>query len=172
MAYICAGGNCNPRMYLTRILGVSRAGGYGTLPFDLCITTFESIRACIETDFSEFFKDLRLIPGNNPYGDRSKAGPGLQSITNAYGMEFNHEGPSHSHLFAEGTNDDDFYVRNDFEKFQERYLRRIENFRKLLAAHDNITIVAEHTQSDQEKILQVFSTTYPTKSFQLVRPQF
>jgi len=113
-------------MYLTRILGISRAGGYGTLPFDLCITTFDSIRACIETDFSEFFKDLRLIPGNNPYGDRSKAGPGLQSITNAYGMEFNHEGPSHSHLFAEGTNDDEFYVRNDFEKFRERYLRRIE----------------------------------------------
>jgi len=74
-------------------------------------------------------------------------------------MKFNHEGPSHSHLFVEGTYDDWFYVRNDFEKFRERFLRWIENFRKLLAAHDNSTIIAEQTQSDLEKIADYFNST-------------
>jgi hypothetical protein len=40
-----------------------------------------------------------------------------------------------------GQNDDLFYIRNDFEKFKERYSSRIDNFRHYLREYDNIKFV-------------------------------
>ena len=79
--------------------------------------------------FFAFF-DLSLIPNQLIDGDRifcSNPNEGY-NITNSYGMIFNHEGSTHSHLFCEGTNDDDYFIRDDFAKFKKRYQKRINNF--------------------------------------------
>tara|TARA_B100000900_G_C20368485_1_gene629387 strand:- start:276 stop:566 length:291 start_codon:yes stop_codon:yes gene_type:complete len=87
-------------------------------PFDLCISSYESVYNCLLTDFKSFFKNLELINGPNADGNRQHAGPGLKNIKNAYNIIFNHEGSTHSHIFKDGTNDDDYYIRNDFKKLR------------------------------------------------------
>ena len=169
MVHISIGWDCTPRGYMKRYLGISKSNGYKTGPFDLCFTSIESLTKCIETDFVDFFKDLHLIPGNNGEGDRSLAGPGGMNITNAYGIVFNHEGPSHSHLFAEGKNDDEFYTRNDFEQFRKRYATRIQNFKKYIEINDEITLVTTHTD---HQILSLFNRVYSSKTFKVLVPSW
>jgi len=102
MVYISLGVNCRPRKYI-KSLGYSRTSGYKTCPFDICVTPFPALKKCIETDFAHFFENLSLIPGPNASGDRSLCGDGGVNISNSYGMIFNHEGSTHSHLFIDGT---------------------------------------------------------------------
>lgn len=139
--YISLGRNCNPRIYITRILGISKNKGYLTCPFDLCQTSFDSLYACLETDFKHFFDNLSLINGPNAKGDRSKCGMGNKNITNHYKIVFNHEGSTHSHMFKEGTNDDLYYIRNNFEQFRKRYEARINNFKYYMENSKKVTFV-------------------------------
>lgn len=56
--FISLGYNCDPRCYIKHTLGLDKASGYNTCPFDLCISSFESICKCIQTDFQYFFDDV------------------------------------------------------------------------------------------------------------------
>ncbi len=126
--YISLGYNCDPRIYMKKKLKITKNNGYKSCPFDLCITNFDALCKCIETNFENFFNELKLIPGSNAEGNREKGGLGKLNIINFYNMIFNHESPTHSHLFIEGKNDDEYYTRNNFLKFKERYENRINNF--------------------------------------------
>lgn len=139
--FISIGYNCDPRMYLRWEHNLQKSNGYLSCPFDLCVTSYEAFRNCIDTDFEDFFKDLRLIPGPNATGDRSLCGKGGQNITNAYGMVFNHEGSTHSHQFKEAKNDDEFFIRDDFKEFRLRYSKRIENYLHYIKTNNEITFV-------------------------------
>ena len=139
--YISLGYNCDPRKYIKHRLGLNKVNGYNSCPFDLCITPFESLYKCIETDFQYFFDDLRLIPGACAHGRSNDDLQNKHNITNHYNIIFNHEGSTHSHLFNNGKNDDLFYIRNNFEKFKERYSSRINNFRNYIREYDNITFI-------------------------------
>ena len=139
--YISLGCTCAPRTHIKNHIGLSSENGYLTCPFDLCITNFEGLYDCIESDFQYFFEGLRLIPGMNADGDRTNCGVGGMNITNHYNMVFNHEGSTHSHLFSEGKNDDFFYIKNDFENFRKRYLKRIENFQNYINNYNTINFV-------------------------------
>lgn len=120
--------------------GLTKQGGQPSCCFDLCVTPFSALISAIEDDFAHFF-DLLIVDGTNAEGDRSKAGEGGRNIANAYGMTFNHEGSTHSHLFAEGKNDDEFYIRDDFAKFRQRYAARVQNFRDAMQC-PVVTLVA------------------------------
>jgi len=146
--YISLGYNCDPRIYLKNTLNITMANGYNTCPFDLCITRFESLYNCIETDFKYFFDDLKLIPGQNADGDRSSCGPGGMNITNYYNIIFNHEGSTHSHLFKDGKYEDLFYIKNDFEEFKKRYTVRIENFKNYLQNFNKIIFLLKKCPDD------------------------
>lgn len=169
MVYISLGVNCGPRMHIKN-MGYSRASGYKTCPFDLCITPFPALQKCMETDFVQFFEDLRLIPGGNASGNRSLCGEGGFNITNAYGMTFNHEGSTHSHLFKDGQNDDEFYIRNNFAEFKKRYQVRINNFKEYIDCSDEITFVFSKypgidSNENLDHICKIFSARYPKKTF-------
>lgn len=43
------------------------------------------------------------------------------TITNNNGILFNHESSYHSHLFRNGTNDKEFYTRNNFKEYLKSY---------------------------------------------------
>ena len=45
--YISLGYNCDPRIHIKYSVGLSKEYGYNTCPFDLCITSFESLCKCI-----------------------------------------------------------------------------------------------------------------------------
>ena len=146
--YISLGYNCDPRIYMKNDLHITMADGYLTGPFDLCITKFDALYSCIETDFKFFFDDLKLIPGSNADGDRSLCGPGGMNITNYYNIIFNHEGSTHSHLFNTGKNDDLFYIQNNFEEFKKRYTARIENFKNYVNTFDKIIFLIKQCPGD------------------------
>jgi hypothetical protein len=165
MKYISIGYNCNPRIHIRNSLQISKSNGYKTCPFDLCVTPFESLYKCLETDFLYFFDDLRLISGSNACGDRPLCGKGGNNITNYYGITFNHEGSTHSHMFNEGKNDDEFYIRNDFQKFKERYTERIKNFKEYLKTSKNITFIyhsytSEQIRSLNELLVKLYSNDF------------
>lgn len=152
---ISIGYNCTPRIFIKHVYNISKNDGYKTCPFDLCITNYDGLVRCIEEDFANFFTNLQLIYGQNAEGDRSLCGPGFTNITNSYGLVFNHEGSTHSHLFLDGKNDDDYYIRNDFEKFKERYVQRIQNFRNYLKTYNKIDFLYQNYEN--------FNTEYFTK---------
>jgi hypothetical protein len=89
-------------------------------------------------------------------------------------MIFNHEGSTHSHLFNIGKNDDSFYIRNDFEKFKERYAIRINNFKNYIQTHDHIVFVVSYTgnkdhagNADIGVLNNLLKEIYPTKNIEL-----
>lgn len=170
MIYISIGSNCSPRTYIHSQIGMTKGNGYLTGPFDLCVSPFNALYKCIDTDFKFFFDDLSLIAGPNAPGDRRLAGTGLLNITNSYGFIFNHEGPSHSHLFNEGKNDDNFYCRDNFKQFKLRYQRRIDNFYNYIKNNDHITIVMyHHLDVELDRLLLLLNTKYPNKTFTYIR---
>jgi hypothetical protein len=167
-SYVSIGWNCHPRVFIRNKLKLTKNNGYKTGPFDLCVTHYEQLVNCINTNFSKFFDNLHLQPGANAPGDRSKCGPGGMDIVNSYGMIFNHEGSTHSHLFNEGRNDDHFYIRNNFQKFRERYTRRIQNFRNYINKSQEIVLIFnKHPDNKHEdhELLNLFSNAFPRKKF-------
>jgi len=171
--YISIGCQCDSRVYIKNVLNLAKKNGYKSCPFDLCITPFESLYNCIETDFKFFFDNLHTIPGTNADGDRSECGDGLLNITNYYGMIFNHEGSTHSHLFKEGKNDDEFYIRDDFKKFKERYSVRIKNFLNYIEENNEIIFIYSsysgiYKEQELEKIYKIFLKKFPTKIFNFI----
>jgi hypothetical protein len=168
--YISIGCQCSPRIYITDKLKLTKNKGYRSCPFDLCVTPYQALYDCLKTDFLHFFDDLHLVPGGNAEGDRSECGKGLQNIKNKYGMMFNHESPTHSHLFRDGKNDDDFYIRDDFSEFKKRYKARIDNFYKHIEENDEIILIHRFFKgicevADLEAICNILREKYPTKRF-------
>ena len=162
--YISLGYNCDPRIYIKNCLGLDKSNGYNTCPFDLCITSFESLYKCIDTDFQYFFDDLKLIPWGCPPCRPTNDLENKHAITNYYNIIFNHEGSGHSHLFNIGKNDDLFYIRNNFEKFKERYSSRINNFRNYISENPNITfIIKRSSDNDKTYNLTTLSNLLKTK---------
>lgn len=138
--YISLGFNCAPRSYIKHNF-MSKSDGYLTCPFDLCITPFESLCKCIETDFQYFFDDLILIPWGCADGRSKDDLLNKHAIKNHYNIIFNHEGSGHSHLFNIGKNDDLFYIRNNFEEFKKRYVSRITNYKNYINNCNNIIFI-------------------------------
>ena len=174
--FISIGNNCNSRLFLKNKLKITRENGYKTCPFDLCITSFESLYNCIETDFQYFFDNLHLIYGTNAKGLRdSSCGKGEKDLTNSYKMIFNHESTTHSHLFKEGKNDDEYYIKNNFEEFKKRYIQRINNFKNYIIENDKITLIYHNNKKNLklqnkklQKLLNLFHEKYINKIFYLM----
>ena len=109
-----------------------------------------------------------MVPGENAEGDRRLCGQGGHNIRNAYGMTFNHEGATHSHLFTEGRYDDLYYTRDGFLKFKERYQQRIQNFRAYIDAFNEIVLVHHNFEKTEEGSLNIciiLRERHPRKRF-------
>jgi len=161
---ISLGRNCNPRVHIKNKFNLSKNNGYKSCVFDLCITSYESLCSILENNFKNFFDDLKIISWNNAPGNRKLAGTGLTCITNKNGVIFNHEGACHSHLFAEGKNDDEFYTRNNFKEFKKRYTSRISNFRNYCKKSNEITFIHNHEKFDENLIRNIIINNYGKKT--------
>lgn len=168
--YLSIGVNCGPRIYIKSTLQLTKEKGYKSCPFDLCITSYAALYECLKTDFKYFFDDLHLIPWENAPGDRSLCGKGGYNIMNKYGINFNHEGSTHSHMFNEGKNDDKFYIRNDFQEFRKRYQIRVKNWFDYIEQNDEIILVhglhkVFKGEGSLQAICDLLKGKYPKKIF-------
>ena len=176
------GKNCDSRIYMKNVLNISKKGGYKTCPFDLCMTSLESLLKTISDNFKTFYTDLHLIQGKNAeVGIRPKtASEGNKLITNIHNLVFNHESPTNSHLFRDGTNDDFYFIRNNFLHLRELYNARIFNFNSYIINNKYITLIccdiSYEKESDKlvnnfyniKKVLTSFKTAYKNNCFKLI----
>ena len=132
-----------------------------------------NVKRC-KDDYARFF-ELQLIPGQLADGDRSLCSNPSEgyNIKNGYGMIFNHEGSTHSHLFREGQYDNEYFIRDDFAKFKERYQTRIANFYSYIQAHDEIILIHSlhpeiESVGDLQQICDLLIDRYPGKIFRSI----
>jgi hypothetical protein len=149
-------------------MGFSKKSGYLSCPFDLCITTHDALKKCLETDFQFFYDNLHLknISDIGSYPLRGNINRNKADIFNGYGIRFNHESPTHSHLFRNGRHDDQFYIRNNFSEFKKRYNARIANFRHYMASSSEVCLIFSYNFYEKiEEILVILRKRYPTVLF-------
>ena len=150
MVAISLGWNCSSAsMGVDMGLRQTRAQGYRTCPFDEMNSNYAGVVECIRDDFKYFcdpmYLVLRAFPPDHIYY------PGETLIYNTrYNFIFNHESPGHANLYVTqawsgGIN---HYVDNTFERFIERYTRRIENFRNYLAGLESVSFLITTSNTD------------------------
>lgn len=141
MIYISLGWNCAPAIIRKNTFKYSKENGYKTCPFDLCVTPYRGLIECLKTNFEDFFV-LRIENG---------------IIMNKYDMWFNHEAPS------------EFYAKNDFEKFKERYTNRINNFKEYIANNNNqICFIHSDPFHSSEEINKIIKNNYPHLNYKIL----
>ena len=145
-----------------------KADGYTTCPFDEALTNYPGIVECIRDDFSEFF-DLEMceVPDTNPYCT------GESLIRNKkYRFVFNHESPGHGvdlWRIEQWPGGRGHFVYNSFEKFKERYERRIQNFRNYLLSGKEVTfVITRPNPIDTADLDAVLKEKYPQLSYKIV----
>lgn len=148
MTAISLGWNCySASMGVSIGLRKTKAMGYRTCPFDEMNTNYAGIVQCLREDFKHFCDPNYLAIHTFP--STCKYYPNEDIIVNTrYGFIFNHESPGHADLYKTQAwpGGKTHYIDNNYEKFIERYSRRIQNFRNYLQSGD---------------VLQ-FLITYPT----------
>ncbi len=140
MVGISLGWNCYPATHgVESGLRKQKKDGYKTCPFDEMITNYDGIVQCIEEDFTDFYNpeylEIKVIPSESKYLTDD-----FIIYNKKYKFLFNHESPGHARLWIRqqwegGIN---HYIANNFEKFRERYARRIQNFRDYLNSGEQV----------------------------------
>lgn len=140
MIYISLGWNCSPAIIRKNIFKHSKDNGYKTCPFDLCVTPYKSLIRCLETNFENFF-NLRIENG---------------IIMNEYDIWFNHEAPM------------ELYANNDYEKFKQRYIIRINNFKEYLCGKNEICFIHSDPFNSSEEIDRIINKNYPNLIYKIL----
>jgi|688.fasta_scaffold195491_3 hypothetical protein len=89
-------------------------------------------------------------------------------------MTFNHESPTHSHLFNIGKNNDLYYIQSDYKLFKDRYIKRINNFRNYIINNKTINLLFFQYKEDQSQIedftllLSILNSNYKNKNFNII----
>lgn len=142
--------------------------GYKTCPFDLCITPFEGMIECIKDDFSDFVNPQYLKLIDAP-ADVLRAKTNEELIYNTkYNIVFLHESPGHADLYQKENWPEGMYhfVANGWQHFQERYSKRIENFRTYLNSGASIHFVLS-TPNPLDELEAVLDAKYPTLDYKV-----
>ncbi len=159
--YISIGWRCESAVRRTIIYGLKKPE-YQTCVFDLMISNLDGIIKCFENDF-KYFCDPKYIV---------YTGKGFIKNTH-YKFMFNHETPGHADLhLKEGWpgNDKNYFVKDNFKMFIDRYNRRISNFKNYIKENDHIIFILQMVKINQEnslllKLKKILKKKYPKKIF-------
>ena len=168
---ISLGWNCHPAMKgIEQGLRKKKIDGYKTCPFDEMITNYDGIVQCIEDDFQDFCTpetlELKHIPNESKYLKDD-----FILYNKKYRFFFNHESPGHGNLWMDqkwpgGIN---HFIANNYEKFIERYAKRIQNFREYLNSGEEIVFLIVPTRQDNfQELRSVISRKYPSLKYTIV----
>ena len=149
----------------------TKKNGYKTCVFDIGVSNYIGVCKCIEDDFKYFLDDNYITLREEPFEMKRICGTGTQGqnwIYNTYyNFAFNHESPGHARLWElekwpGGIN---HFVYNNWEKFKERYSRRINNFRHYLKTAEHITFGIIRYNDDCSKLVNILRIKYPNLKF-------
>lgn len=158
--YISLGWNCYPRMIAVGHMNERKSeDGYKTCPFDLMASYYPSLCNLFEHNLDDIHDTNNLFVSD------------IGRITNkVYGFGHNHDSPNHYGLFGTSENweSPDYYVKNNFEKFKERYVRRVNNLREYLNSGKEIVFFINRYNSVPIEIEEIISRKYPTLNFKIV----
>jgi hypothetical protein len=147
-----------------------KANGYNTCPFDELLTNYPGVVECIRDDFSGFL-DLKYLELFK-VSDKSPYCTGDTLIRNTkYKFVFNHESPGHAGLWqSEGwPGGINHFVANSFEKFKERYEKRIENFRNYLNSGESVIFLLTRPYPvEMSEPDTVLAEKYPNLTYKVI----
>ena len=164
---ISIGWNCDPA-----IIGVekgwraSRDDGYRTCPFDLMLSNYAGLIQCLRDDFA-CFTDRQYLKIINISED-ALCNAGERLIFNTkYRFIFNHESPDQAGLYEkeEWEGGKMHFIENGFERFIERYERRIQNFRDYLSSGAHILFLTNQPNDDKSELERCLHEVYPDLKF-------
>jgi hypothetical protein len=151
----------------------SRVNGYKTCPFDLMVSNYQGMMECIKDDFKYFcdpkYLELVRAPQVNCHLEDYQNDDELWIYNTYYNFGFNHESPGHGNLYLDenwefGIN---HFVENNFERFIERYNKRIENFRNYLATADKVNFIILRYNSIPSELCDLLSEKYENLNFEI-----
>ena len=164
---ISLGWNCASAIYgVENNIRDTKQNGYLTCPFDEMLKSLSGLMKCINEDFKYFHDENHLIISNH-------SGENLIYNTR-YNFMFNHESPGHANLYITqnwpgGIN---HYIDNNYEKFKERYAKRINNFFNYINDPNNhiIFIINGYNPMSKNifKLRELLNTKYPHLSYELL----
>ena len=142
-------------------LRTTKQNGYKTCPFDLMVSNYDGIIACIADDFKYFCDPTYLVVN----------GAGIFNVK--YNFGFNHESPGHADLYLhenwpEGTN---HFINHNFKHFIERYNNRIQSFMQYLSDPNNYIVFMIQFASEANpnngfaKLREVLALKYPNLKY-------
>ena len=145
-----------------------KADGYKTCPFDECVSNYDGIVLCLQDDFQYFCDPNYLTLVTMPFSTGGIVQGETLIYHTRYKILFNHESPGHGNLcyiqnWAGGKN---HYIDNGFEKFIERYTRRINHFREYLR-NSPINFIIGTFRQNVDELENVLHDTYPNLEFQI-----
>jgi hypothetical protein len=165
---ISLGWNCYSASHGVSIgLRSTKADGYNTCPFDEALTNYHGVVSCIRDDFKHFM-DLELI--DTP--EDSQYMPSETLVYNPhYKFIFNHESPGHANLWCHQhwPGGKAHYINNNYEKFKERYNRRITNFRGYLNSGKHIDFIITRDDADLHELEKALQDTHPSLDYTIHR---
>jgi hypothetical protein len=172
---ISLGWRCESATYANSIgLRESKQDGYLTCPFDLMISNYIGVCECIKDDF-KYFCDLNYLilkkcPKMKIILEVNQNDDELWIYNTYYNFTFNHESPDHGNLYNSenwptGKN---YFIENNFEKFIERYNRRIENFRYYIQNCTKINFIISRYNSIPYELYNIIKDKYQNLSFEIM----
>lgn len=179
MVGISLGNRCSTAIWATENnYRLSKANGYKTCPFDLCVTNYRGIIDCINDDFRDLtnpqYLSLEYYGSQNIHVDNSHQNE-LLIYNKKYNFCFNHESPYHGNLFItqQWENGPNHFTDNNFKLFIERYNARIQNFRNYLnecTGHDQILFLIKWDSGQEpndncNELRNVLNSKYPNLTF-------
>lgn len=170
-AGISLGWNCHSAGYgVAAGIRKRKSQGYNTCPFDEMITNYPGIVQCIDDGLDSLYDtsylDLKKLPCSKWLSNET-----IIHHTK-YNFLFNHESPYHANLYIKqnwigGAN---HYIANNFEKFVERYKRRVNNLHVYLNSDQHVTfILTRHNTAtdDVHALKQVLHNRYPNLNYSM-----
>lgn len=167
MNYITIGYDCSPAAAL-REMNLRKC----TLPFDWVQSSIHSIESCFQDDFAKYHTQLRL-------NDRKTR------MIDIYGFEFPHDypllydnatnGPSSgdviSSIVGEGVYDEKQIAENWRDSYtivKEKYDRRIERFREIMADPAPIIALCRYTTDQIFHLKELFAKYYHKENIHFI----
>lgn len=168
---ISLGWNCYPAIYGTENGHRKRKqDGYKTCPFDEMISNYEGIVQCIKDDFQDFcnptYLELKKIPSDSKYCKDD-----ILLYHTKYRFLFNHESPGHGNLWLDQkwSGGKYHFIQNHYEKFIERYSRRIHNFKIYLELGEDVVFLIVPSRDDNfQELRDVLSLKYPSLCYSIM----
>lgn len=158
----------------------TKCGGYKTCPFDEMITNYAGIVQCIKDGLDDLYNtdylELIKIPKESKWLNTNGDGDVMIYHTK-YKFIFNHESPGHANLFViqkwkGGAN---HYIANNYAEFVNRYKRRVQNMKELLASGKMIRFILTRPNTklcDIGDLREAIKSAYTSLAFDFVLLDF